>query len=75
MAHKLLEEAYKRAPQDARILYNLGLDWYYGEDRGVEERDLDKAKSFFYSAMQSARETNDAVMQNRVQVMLDKCPE
>lgn len=75
LAHKLLEEAYKRAPQDARILYNLGMDWYYGEDRGVKERDLDKAKSFFNSAMQSARETNDAVMQNRIQVMLDKCPE
>lgn len=74
-AHKLLENAYELAPKDERILYNLGLDWYYGEERGVEERDLDKAKKFFEYAMQCARESDDAIMQNRIQVMLDKFEE
>lgn len=74
-AHQLLEEAYKLSPKDDRILYNLGLDWYYGEDRGVEDRDLEKAKKYFNEAMLYARETNDAVMQNRIQAMLDKFAE
>ena len=71
-AHQLLEKAYKQTPGDARILYNLGLDWYYGEERGVEVRNLDKAKSFFEKAVQKAKESNDAVMLNRIQIMLDK---
>lgn len=74
-AHKLLEEAYALAPQDARILYNLGLDWYQGEERGVESRDLEKAERFFKTAMQSAKASEDVVMQNRIQVMLDKFAE
>lgn len=74
-AHKLLEDAYRLAPFDDRILYNLGLDWYYGEERGVESRNLDKAKDFFEKAMYSAREANDVVMQNRIKVMLDKFAE
>lgn len=72
LAHKLLEDAYKLAPNDERILYNLGLDWYQGEERGVEARDLDKAKEFFEKAMIYAKESKDAIMQNRIQVMLDK---
>ncbi len=75
MAHKLLEEAYRLAPSDDRILYNLGLDWYQGEERGVDRRDLDKAKDFFEKAMVSAKASNDAIMQNRIQVMLDKFAE
>ena len=75
MAHKLLEEAYRLAPTDDRILYNLGLDWYQGEERGVDSRDLDKAKDFFEKAMVSAKASNDAIMQNRIQVMLDKFAE
>ena len=75
MAHKLLEEAYRLAPNDDRILYNLGLDWYQGEERGVDSRDLDKAKDFFEKAMVSAKASNDAIMQNRIQVMLDKFAE
>lgn len=74
-AHKLLEEAYKMDPRDVRILYNLGLDWYYGEERGVSERNLDLAKKYFEDAMQRAKEANDAVMQNSIQVMLDKFAE
>lgn len=74
-AHQLLEDAYKLAPKDGRILYNLGLDWYYGEERGVEQRDLDKAKRYFEDAMQSAINSNDAIMQNRIRVMLDKFAE
>lgn len=75
MAHKLLEDACKLAPSDDRILYNLGLDWYQGEERGVEKRDLDKAKELFEKAMVSAKASNDAIMQNRIQVMLDKFAE
>ena len=75
MAHKLLEDAYKLAPSDDRILYNLGLDWYQGEERGVEKRDLDKAKELFEKAMVSAKASDDAIMQNRIQVMLDKFAE
>lgn len=75
MAHKLLEDAYRLAPNDDRILYNLGLDWYQGEERGVDNRDLDKAKDFFEKAMISAKASDDAIMQNRIQVMLDKFAE
>ena len=74
-AHKLLEDAYRLAPQDDRILYNLGLDWYYGEERGTEERNLEKAKEFFDKAMACAKESDDAIMQNRIQIMLDKFAE
>jgi len=74
-AHKLLEDAYRLAPQDDRILYNLGLDWYYGEERGTGERDLEKAKEFFDKAMTCAKEADDAIMQNRIQIMLDKFAE
>ena len=74
-AHKLLEDAYRLAPQDDRILYNLGLDWYYGEERGTEERNLEKAKEFFDKAMACAKESDDAIMQNRIRIMLDKFAE
>ena len=53
----------------------MGLDWYYGEERGVTERDLDKAKQYFDDAMECAKKTNDVVMQNKIQVMLDKFAE
>ena len=71
-AHHILEAAYKLAPQDPRILFNLGLDYYYGEERGVDERNLDLAKQYFEKALQSAKERKDAVMQNRIEVMLEK---
>ena len=71
-AHQLLEEAYKLDPNNTKILYNLGLDWYYGEERGVDARNLDKALQFFNDAMKNAKATNDAVLQNRIQIMLDK---
>ncbi len=75
MAHKLLEDAYRLAPNDDKILYNLGLDWYQGEERGVDKRDLVKAKDFFEKAMVSAKTSDDAIMQNRIQIMLDKFAE
>ena len=75
MAHKLLEDAYRLAPNDDKILYNLGLDWYQGEERGVDKRDLERAKDFFEKAMVSAKVSDDAIMQNRIQVMLDKFAE
>lgn len=75
MAHKLLEDAYRLAPNDDKILYNLGLDWYQGEERGVDKRDLEKAKDFFEKAMVSAKASDNAIMQNRIQVMLDKFAE
>ena len=69
-----MEEAYKLAPQDHRILFELGLDYYYGEDRGTE-RDLEKALTLFEEAMKNAKAMDDAVMQNRIKVMLDKFAE
>lgn len=69
-AHELLEKAYVLSPKDARILYNLGLDWYYGEKRGVE-RKLERSKKFLLWAMQSAKETNDEIMQERIGNMLE----
>lgn len=74
-AHRLLEEAYKLNSKDVKILFDMGLDWYYGEERGVTERDLDKAKQYFDDAMECAKKTNDVVMQNKIQVMLDKFAE
>lgn len=73
-AHKLLEEAYMIAPKDHRILFELGLDYYYGEERGTE-RDLEKALALFEQAMKNAKDMDDAVMQNRIKVMLDKFAE
>lgn len=71
-AHELLEKAHVLAPKDARILYNLGLDWYYGEGRGAKERDLDKAQAYFEEAMQIAKDSDDPIMQDRIQDMLKK---
>lgn len=72
MAHIILEQANTLAPHNSKILYNLGLDWYYGEERGVRTRDLDKAREYFLEAMEIAKKTKDPVMQNRIQMMLDK---
>lgn len=71
-AHQLLEEAYKLNSKGHKILYYLGMDWYRGEGQGVEGRDLNKAKEYFENAMQGARSANDAIMQDRIQHMLDK---
>ena len=70
-AHQLLEEAYRLDSKDCRILYNLGVDWYYGEECGVEKTDFAKAYEYFEKAMQVAVETDDAVMQDRIKKMLD----
>ena len=72
-AHELLETAYRQAPQDTKILYELGMDYYYGYDggRGVEQN-VDIAKVFFKQALVSAQQANDMPMQNRIQMMLNK---
>ena len=71
-SHKLLEKAYSLAPTDVRVLYNLGLDWYYGEERGADTRDLTKAKSYFDRALDLARQSDDAVLVGRIEDMLKK---
>ena len=70
-AHQLLEAAYVLADNDPRILYNLGLDWFYGEKRGVD-RDTEKARDFFQRAMQRAEQTGDVIMQSRAKEMLEQ---
>lgn len=74
-AHQLLTAAYKLNSTDAHILYELGLDSYYGEERGAEERNLEKSKGYFEDAMRNAELTGDGIMQRRIQEMLDKFAE
>lgn len=80
MAHSLLEAAFKKDPKNPKILYELGLDYYYGEERGVpksqlpagEDFDLKKSKQYFSDALKCAQEHGDVAMQNRAQEMLNK---
>lgn len=72
-AHNLLESAYKLDQQNAKILLELGCDYYYGDDdnprRGVES-DLKKAKDYFDAAMKCAQASNDIALQGRITEML-----
>lgn len=70
-AHELLERASQLNPNDARILYELGMDCYYGEERGFT-MDLYKSEEYFKQALQCAKEANDLGMQERCNVMLEK---
>lgn len=75
-AHKLLESAYKLDQQNARILYDLGCDYYFGFDknRGVK-RDVDKAEILFNEAMRCAMVSNDIPLQGRIKKMLSNYKE
>lgn len=73
-AHDLLEQAYSLAPDDAGILYNMGLDLYYGERRGFgvgeNARNLTDAKKYFDRALDLARKSENAVLVDRIERML-----
>ena len=79
-AHSLLKAAYTQDPKNPAILYELGLDYYYGKERGVpqnelpagEDFDLDMALQYFKDALKYAKETGDIALQNRVMEMLNK---
>lgn len=72
-AHDLLVLAHEKNPEDYRILFELGCDYYQGTERTVdEERNLDLAEKYFKDAMEQAQKANDVVMQNRIKSMLDK---
>ena len=71
-AHNLLEQAGQVSPNDPRILLELGLDWYYGDERGVDDYDLSRAKDYFEQALTQAEKNNDVVTQKRAQAMLEK---
>ncbi|MGN0213307.1 MAG: serine/threonine-protein kinase [Muribaculaceae bacterium] len=70
-AHSLLEKSYSLNSRNVHVLYDLGVDWYYGEDHGVRERNLYKAKQYFEEALRIADQTKDAIMQNRIRIALD----
>lgn len=79
-AHSLLKAAYTQDPKNPAILYELGLDYYYGKERGVpqnelpagEDFDLDMALQYFKDALKYSKEIGDIALQNRVMEMLNK---
>lgn len=46
-AHQLNEQAVKVNPECYQSLYELGCDYFAGEQRGAVERDIDKALDYF----------------------------
>lgn len=74
-AHALLEKASLLAPEDARILYSLGVDYYYGResrhgDFGVS-MDIPKAKVLFEKAEQRASASGDIDTRELASEMLE----
>lgn len=71
-AHELLESAYKLDQKNTKVLYELGLDYFDYETRGLPDKpdNLDKAEQFFKEALKCAQQTNDVAMQGRIQEML-----
>lgn len=80
-AHELLNEAYELNPDDPKILYALGMDYYNGNGQDLDGdykddlRNLDAAKDFFSQAKRRAAAIDDAVMERKAEIMLAKCPE
>lgn len=71
-AHSLLEEAFQLSPEDARILYSLGIDFYYGKElRGYGvEQNLGKAEKMFREAEKRAKESGDRITEELAHKML-----
>lgn len=72
-SYKLLLSAYKLAPNDPKVLFEIGNGWYYGREHGYYgEQNIDTAKVYYNKALQKAIELGDVITQNRIQIMLDK---
>ncbi len=69
-ANSLLLKAYKADPKNAKVLYEMGLNSYYGLKHGNEVivvDDWDKAKQYFTEAMNCAKASGDVALQSRAQ--------
>lgn len=61
-AHNLLIKAVDQDPKNYQALYELACDYWKADQRtdAVINRDGDKAESYFYQALNYAKESNDA---------------
>lgn len=72
-AHQLLQQIISITPDDYKVLYDLGCNYYVGpEMTGGEPRNLRLAKIYFDKAHKLAEVANDAVYRNKIEAMLQK---
>jgi tetratricopeptide (TPR) repeat protein len=71
-AHKLLEEAHIKAPDDCNILFHLGEDYFEGESYGAPQRDYVKAKKYFKHAKESAIKSNKTFRLEEIESYLEE---
>ena len=70
-AHELLEKAYQLDQKNGKILYELGRDYFYGEEKRSSPKDVIKAEELFRAAKECAQTSNDVALQAQVQEMLN----
>ena len=70
-AHELLEKAYQLDQKNGKILYELGRDYFYGEEKRSSPKDVFKAEELFRAAKECAQASNDVALQAQVQEMLN----
>lgn len=72
-AHELLLEVIRLDSVHYKALFELGIDYYRGEERtGGEKMELEKSKDLFKKALDHASEQNDAVYMSKAQGWLEK---
>lgn len=72
-AHQLLEEVLSVKPDHYKALYDLGCNYYVGQEMtGSEPRSLKTAKILFDKAYKLADKADDAIYKNKIAAMLEK---
>jgi len=69
-AHEYLMRAVGADPNHAKSLYELGLDYLAGQDRGVD-RDLALSKKYFEKALKAASDAGDDLLASKAQAQLN----
>ena len=70
-AHELLLMVVNKDPDNYMALYDLGIDYYRGKERGTE-RDLIKSRNLFTQALNKAKKNGDPVYESKIQGWLSK---
>ena len=69
-AHELNEKAVALDATYYPSLYELGCDYMAGDARGAVDRDIDKAKQYFTSGVEYARQAGDVGFTERFEIRI-----
>ena len=69
-AHELNQKAVAADPNSYKSLYELGCDYMAGDARGAVDRDIDKAKQYFTSGVEYARQAGDVGFTERFEIRI-----